>query len=323
MKRLFPLLIPLVCCFSAVALGQGPAGEPPPPYLSEQELVGTTAFSFLEGRTLDIVLPKEGMFSAEEVFTLEGVLVGEDGSPAPGVSVFFFTLDKNRAPVIYRALDKEAEARSGPESQRVYNTFMGDRRVILNPRVKSDAKGRFKFRLGPAWQAFDSATIGFLLTGPEGSLPGVAILMAPIAPGGGVAIPVTQEQRNLKMGRIVVKGQPKATGAAPGAGAAQKQEGTPAWVPKYPRISKVVGTENNVTSFIVRDSPSAVLGYYEAELKKGGFSVSRGLNIMEGNTLAMGSLDGHKEERKVSVVAAGVGKGQTQVEVSWETAPNQ
>ncbi len=318
MKRMFSSVTLFVCCFSVVAIGQEPAGAPPPPYLSEQEVVGKTAFTFLEGRTLDIVLPQAGMFTAEEVFSLEGVLVREDGSPAPGVTLFFFALDEERSPVIYRALEKAAEARGGPESERVYVNFFGDRRVILNPRVKSDAKGRFTFRLGPAWQAFDSATIGFLLTGPEGSVPGVAILMAPIAPGGGVAIPVTQEQRSLKMGRIVVKGQPKATGATPAAGAAQKQEGPPAWVPKYPRISKVVGTENNVTSFIVRDSPSAVLGYYEAELRKGGFSVSRGLNIKEGDTLAMGSLDGQKEGRKVSVVAAGVGGGQTQVEVSWD-----
>jgi hypothetical protein len=47
------------------------------------------------------------------------------------------------------------------------------------------------------------------------------------------------------------------------------------------------------------------------------------LNIKEGDTLAMGSIDGQKEGRKVSVVAAGVGKGQTQVEVSWEAAPNK
>lgn len=232
MKRACFLLIPLSCYVSAVALGQGPAGKPPPPYLSEQELVGKTAFTFLTGRTLDIVLPKEGTFSPEETFTLEGVLVGEDGSPVSGLTVFFFALDEERSPVIYRALDSDAEARAGPESERVYSSFLGDRRVILNPRVKSDARGRFLFRLGPAWQEFASATIGFLVMPSEAALPRVAALMVTAAPGGGLAIPVTQGQRKLNMGKVVVKGDQE----QPRRRTARLPENRPGCPPECPRL---------------------------------------------------------------------------------------
>jgi hypothetical protein len=106
---------------------------------------------------------------------------------------------------------------------------------------------------------------------------------------------------------------------AAGVDAAEKQKGLLAWVPRYLRMREYLGAEKNLVSFIVGDSPAAVIDFYDAQLTKGGFKVSRGLAVKDGETLVMGSLDAQKEARKVSVVAAGAGKGRRQVEVSWES----
>ncbi len=184
------------------ATSRSPASKkagPTAPRLHVNQLGGPTyPHSFMSpfGDWFYVLKPKPGQFSEQETFTLEGTLVREDGAPAADLTVWFFKL---RA-----AKDNPSLAEQGEWVADIYLGSEDGNLAFINPKAKSDAQGRFRITMGPAWKEVRRAVVGFVVSASKEKPFDVHVLPI-LEHGKPLELEPKAEKQAIDLGRIVVE----------------------------------------------------------------------------------------------------------------------